>query len=62
MVSRQRALFDREILGPAVIESFKKLDPRWQLRNPVMFIVEVGALVSAVFAVRDFMQIGRAHV
>jgi K+-transporting ATPase ATPase B chain len=56
MVSRQRALFDRAIIGPAVVESFKKLDPRWQLRNPVMFIVEVGALVSAVFAVRDGMQ------
>ena len=56
MVSRQRALFDREIIGPAVVESFKKLDPRWQLRNPVMFIVEVGALVSAIFAVRDFMH------
>jgi K+-transporting ATPase ATPase B chain len=56
MVSRQRALFDREIIGPAVVESFKKLDPRWQLRNPVMFIVEVGALVSAIFAVRDFLH------
>jgi K+-transporting ATPase ATPase B chain len=56
MVSRQRALFDREIIGPAVVESFKKLDPRWQLKNPVMFIVEVGALVSAIFAVRDFLH------
>jgi K+-transporting ATPase ATPase B chain len=56
MVSRQRALFDREIIGPAVVDSFKKLDPRWQLRNPVMFIVEVGALVSAIFAVRDFLH------
>ncbi len=56
MVSRQRALFDREIIGPAVAESFKKLDPRWQLRNPVMFIVEVGALVCAIFAVRDFLH------
>ncbi|MGD0473697.1 MAG: potassium-transporting ATPase subunit KdpB [Candidatus Velthaea sp.] len=56
MVSRQRALFDREIIAPAVVESFKKLDPRWQLRNPVMFIVEVGALVSAIFAVRDFLH------
>jgi K+-transporting ATPase ATPase B chain len=57
MVSRQRALFDREIIGPAVVDSFKKLDPRWQLRNPVMFIVEVGALVSAIFAVRDFLHV-----
>jgi len=53
MVSRQRSLFDRSILGPAVVDSFKKLDPRWQMRNPVMFIVEVGAFVAALFAVRD---------
>ena len=53
MVSRSRSLFDREILGTAIADSFKKLDPRWQMRNPVMFIVEVGALVSAGFAVRD---------
>ncbi len=56
MVSRQRPLFDREIIAPAIVESFKKLDPRWQLRNPVMFIVEVGALVSAIFAIRDYMH------
>jgi K+-transporting ATPase ATPase B chain len=53
MVSRQRSLFDRGILAPAVIESFKKLDPRIQLSNPVMFICEVGALVTLVFAIRD---------
>ena len=56
MVTRQRALFDRAIIAPAIVESFKKLDPRWQLRNPVMFIVEVGALVSAIFAVRDYLH------
>jgi K+-transporting ATPase ATPase B chain len=56
MVSRQRALFDRAIMVTAIVESFKKLDPRWQLRNPVMFIVEVGALVSAIFAIRDYLH------
>jgi K+-transporting ATPase ATPase B chain len=53
MVSRSRSLFDREILGPAVVASFKKLDPRIQLRNPVMFICEVGALVTLVYAIVD---------
>jgi potassium-transporting ATPase ATP-binding subunit len=48
-----RSLFDREILGRAVIDSFKKLDPRWQYRNPVMFVCEVGALVTLIFFVRD---------
>jgi K+-transporting ATPase ATPase B chain len=54
MVSpRQRSLFDRSILGTAVRDSFVKLDPRVQLRNPVMFIVEVGALASILYAFRD---------
>jgi K+-transporting ATPase ATPase B chain len=53
MVSRSRSLFDRAILAPAIRESFLKLDPRVQLRNPVMFVVEVGALVSVFYALRD---------
>ncbi len=53
MVSRSRSLFDRAILVPAIRDSFVKLDPRVQLRNPVMFIVEVGALVSIFYAFRD---------
>ena len=60
MVSRSRSLLDREILGTAIADSFKKLDPRWQLRNPVMFIVEVGALASAGFAVRD-LSVANGH-
>jgi K+-transporting ATPase ATPase B chain len=51
--TRQRSLFDRAILGSATVDSFKKLDPRVQLRNPVMFICEVGALVALAYAVRD---------
>ncbi len=53
MVSRSRSLLDRVVLVPAFRDSFVKLDPRVQLRNPVMFVVEVGALVSFAFAFRD---------
>ena len=53
MVSRSRSLFDGEILGPAVVASFQKLDPRIQLKNPVMFICEVGALVTLIYAIND---------
>jgi K+-transporting ATPase ATPase B chain len=55
MISRSRSLFDREILGPAVLSSFKKLDPRVQFKNPVMFICEVGALVTLIYAIHDAM-------
>jgi len=53
MVSRSRSLFDGAIVLPAIRASFVKLDPRIQLRNPVMFIVEAGALVSIFYAFRD---------
>ncbi len=42
------SLFQREIVGRALIDSFRKLDPRVQLRNPVMFVVEVGAAITTV--------------
>jgi len=39
-----RSIFDRHILRRAVGESFVKLDPRHMVRNPVMFVVEVGSM------------------
>jgi K+-transporting ATPase ATPase B chain len=41
------SLFRRDIVYRALLDSFKKLDPRVQIRNPVMF-VEVGALVTTI--------------
>ena len=43
-----KSLFTPEILWPAIAASFKKLDPRVQLRNPVMFVVEVGAVITTI--------------
>jgi K+-transporting ATPase ATPase B chain len=43
-----RGLFDREIILPAIGAAFKKLDPRVQVRNPVMFVVLVGTVVTLV--------------
>lgn len=57
---KARSLFDREILTRAVLDSFRKLDPRWQYRNPVMFVCEVGALVTLIFFVRDLFSHGPA--
>jgi len=47
-----RRLFEPRILRTAVLSAFSKLDPRVQLRNPVMFVVEVGSvLVTLRFVV-----------
>jgi K+-transporting ATPase ATPase B chain len=56
-----RSLFDRAIVTRAVADSFGKLDPRWQARNPVMFVVEVSALVTSLFFVRDVITHNAAH-
>jgi K+-transporting ATPase ATPase B chain len=45
---RSRSLMDRSILVPAVVDSLRKLDPRVQVRNPVMFVVEIGAVITTV--------------
>ena len=42
------SLFDRKLIGPALLESLKKLDPRIQWRNPVMFVVYLGTVVTAI--------------
>jgi potassium-transporting ATPase ATP-binding subunit len=49
------SLFQRDIVGRALLDSFKKLDPRVQVRNPVMFVVEIGALITTV---TWFIQLG----
>ena len=53
-----RSLFDREIVLRAIVDSFVKLNPRWQARNPVMFTVEVSALAVLVFWLRDLFLAG----
>jgi K+-transporting ATPase ATPase B chain len=40
------SLFRRDIVVRALFDSFKKLDPRVQIHNPVMFVVEIGAVIT----------------
>ncbi len=50
-VAEARGLFDGPILRQALIDSFKKLNPAQQVRNPVMFVVLVGTFVTFIEAV-----------
>ncbi|HEX7936615.1 MAG TPA: potassium-transporting ATPase subunit KdpB [Paraburkholderia sp.] len=43
-----RSMFDPALLRPAILDSFKKLTPRTQFRNPVMFCVYVGSILTTV--------------
>ena len=50
-VAKARGLFDPEILHQAFFDAFRKLDPRVQVRNPVMFVVLVGSIVTLLEAI-----------
>jgi len=51
--ARSRPLFDPEIMRRAIRESFIKLNPVLVAKNPVMFVVEVGAALTTIFVVKD---------
>src|SRR5712692_9951376 len=53
---RRSSLLDREIMVPALIESVSKLDPRWQARNPVMFVVEVGSVITTIIFIAGLFR------
>ncbi|MEY2429514.1 MAG: potassium-transporting ATPase ATP-binding subunit [Verrucomicrobiota bacterium] len=46
MTHKAPSLFDWNIVGPAIGDSFKKLDPRLMVKNPVMFVTMVGAALT----------------
>src|SRR5262245_22656007 len=46
MSAKARSIFDLKIVKQALIESLYKLDPRRQIRNPVMFTVYVGSMLT----------------
>ncbi len=48
MARQQLSLLDGKLLGPAALEAMRKLDPRIQWRNPVMFVVYIGTIVTAI--------------
>jgi K+-transporting ATPase ATPase B chain len=51
---RETKLVERDLLRRAVIDSFVKLSPRTLMRNPVMFVVGVGSVLTTVLFVKDF--------
>ncbi|HWZ48876.1 MAG TPA: potassium-transporting ATPase subunit B, partial [Herbaspirillum sp.] len=53
-------LFDAALIGPAVIDAFKKLGPRTQLRNPVMFVVYIGSILTTLLLIQSWVGKGEA--
>jgi K+-transporting ATPase ATPase B chain len=57
---KSRSLLDPVILGPAAVDSMKKLDPRHQIKNPVMFVVLVVSVLTTGLYVQATLGYGEA--
>ncbi|HVT07265.1 MAG TPA: potassium-transporting ATPase subunit KdpB [Polyangia bacterium] len=58
--AQSTSLFDRDIVRRAVADSFRKLSPRQVAKNPVMFVVEIGSVLTTLILVRDLVARGHA--
>src|SRR3974390_2693714 len=56
--SSKKKAWDLKIVRRAVLDSFVKLDPRHMMGNPVMFVVEVGSVITTVLLLRDPKNFG----
>jgi potassium-transporting ATPase ATP-binding subunit len=56
----KRSTFRKQLYRRAILDSFLKLNPRWMVRNPVMFVVEVGSLLTTVLWIQALFGRGEA--
>src|ERR1700760_306901 len=55
-MSEKRSLWNPEILRQSVLDSFRKLDPRLMVKNPVMLVVEIGSVLTTVLLIQDLVR------
>ncbi len=48
------SIWDTKIIGPAIVDSIRKLDPRGMVKNPVMFVVEVGSVLTSLLLIENY--------
>ncbi|WP_293930902.1 potassium-transporting ATPase subunit KdpB [Iodobacter sp.] len=58
--NKKLSLLDPQLIQPAIIDSFKKLAPKTQLKNPVMFVVYVGSILSTLLLIQALAGHGEA--
>ncbi len=52
MTKKQLSMFDKSLVLPAILDALRKLDPRVQWRNPVMFVVYIGSMLTTLLWVQ----------
>ena len=53
--TRKRSLWDTKIVRRALIDALGKLNPRTMMKNPVMFVVEIGSVITSIYLLRDLL-------
>jgi K+-transporting ATPase ATPase B chain len=53
-MAEKTSLWNTQIMAQATLDSFRKLDPRWMVKNPVMFVVEVGSVLTTVLLIENY--------
>jgi potassium-transporting ATPase ATP-binding subunit len=54
--TRKRSLWDTKIVRRALIDALVKLSPRTMMKNPVMFVVEIGSIITTIYLLRDILM------
>src|SRR5215469_9638010 len=54
--NKSRSLWDGKIVRQALLDSLVKLNPSSMMKNPVMFVVEVGSVITSVLLVKDVVR------
>src|SRR6202453_941395 len=55
-MAENKSLWNTDIMGQALLDSLRKLNPRGMVKNPVMFVVEVGSVLTSVLLIYNGMQ------
>ena len=58
---KRLSLFQGSILRQATIDSLRKLAPGHVIRNPVMFVVEIGSILTTIIWIRDLASPAPGH-
>ncbi len=55
-MAEKTSLWNTQIMAQAAVDSIRKLDPRWMIKNPVMFVVEVGSVLTTALLIQNYRR------
>src|ERR1700735_4779855 len=55
-MAEKKSLWNADIFGQALLDSVRKLDPRGMVKNPVMFVVEVGSVLTTALLIDNVIH------